>query len=316
MGPDTGVTKQSDACTGDARPTLGVVAISYNEAQDLPWFMSHLEPWVDEIVIVDDGSTDDTAAIAAQAGRKVKLISDPRRKGEFFSHQRNKGIDAATSEWLLHMDIDERVPPELAKELLSAITDDKCDALRYRRLNFFLHRPMHGGGWRDWNQVHLARRHVLRFQGMYHERVALNTTDDRIGQLQHEMLHLNDASYQERLHKSDRYLEEIVSRLRAGKREITVRRLLFAPVKEFLTKYFLKQGFRDGTMGLIWALHAATALFRAHVLAWDERNSIPREKLEQGLSSQWKEADPLKHSSEEPNGHRKSLVRIMPGETQ
>src|SRR2546428_14092308 len=96
------------------RPTLGVVAISHNEETDMPGFLEHLLPWVDEIVIVDDGSTDETIQIARAAGPKVKIISSPRQPGEYYSHQRNKGIDAATSDWLLHMDIVERVTPELA----------------------------------------------------------------------------------------------------------------------------------------------------------------------------------------------------------
>ena len=60
---------------GKSEPTLGVVAIAYNEEQDLPGFLDHLLPWVDEIVIVDDGSTDRTAEIAASAGGKVNFTA-------------------------------------------------------------------------------------------------------------------------------------------------------------------------------------------------------------------------------------------------
>jgi len=139
-------TKKENKVTSS---TLGVVAISYNEERDLEGFISHLLPWVDEIVIIDDGSTDRTAEIAMAQTPKVNFIISPRNAGEFFSHQRNKGIAATSCDWLLHMDIDERVPPELAKEIMAAVRDESIEAYRYRRLNYFLHRPMQSGGWQD-----------------------------------------------------------------------------------------------------------------------------------------------------------------------
>src|SRR5438105_3705605 len=157
-----------DASIPKAGPTLGVVAIAHNEECDLPAFLEHLLPWVDEIVIVDDGSTDGTERLARSAGAKVKFITAPRRPGEYYSHQRNKGIDAAMSDWLLHMDIDERVTPELAEEITASIRDPLRDGYRFRRLDFSLHRPMRKL-WRRWNLIHLARRAKFRFGGKMHE---------------------------------------------------------------------------------------------------------------------------------------------------
>jgi len=152
------------------RVSLGVVAISYNEQEDMPGFLSNLIDWVDEIILVDDGSSDETEAICAAAGPKVKFLRQPREEGEYFSDQRNKGIAAASSEWLLHMDVDERVSKELAAEILIAIQNPDYDGFRYRRLNHFMHRPMYGGGWQDWNLIHLARRKLFHFGGMLAQR--------------------------------------------------------------------------------------------------------------------------------------------------
>ncbi len=262
------------------RPTLGVVAISYNEEQDLPRFIEHLLPWVDEIIIVDDGSTDRTAEIAAAGGEKVKFIVAPREKDEFYSHQRNKGIAAANSEWLLHMDIDERLPTELAKEVCLAIQDPNKDGFRYRRLNYFLHRPMRGGSWQDWNQIHLARRSKFHFEGMFHETCCLDAAEGRVGQLTTRMHHLNDCSFFDRLRKSNQYLEEVVEGLKSRGCRAGYFSLLWAPSKEFVKKYFFKLGFRDGVPGLISAIHSATAIFRAYAVLWEQQNQIDRAHLE------------------------------------
>lgn len=272
-----------------SRPTLGVVAISYNEEEDLPGFLDNLLPWVDEIVIVDDGSSDSTPMIAASGKERVRFLLSPRKEGEFYSHQRNKGIAASKSDWLLHMDIDERVPVELAKEILSAIGSQDYDAYRYRRLNYFLHRPMKGGGWQDWNLVHLARRDIFHFEGMYHERCLVDVPDERIGQLVHKMHHLNDRSFRERMRKSETYLAEVVDGIRKNNKKVKSFDLIFNPFMEFIKKYIYKKGFLDGAPGIISSLHSASAVFRAYSVVWDEQNRIERKELELFLKKNWAE---------------------------
>lgn len=271
----------------NGKRTLGVVAICYNEAEDLPGFLDNLLPWVDEIVLVDDGSKDATPTLAAAAGTKVKFLAQPRQEGEYYAQQRNKGIDQAESDWLLHMDIDERVTPQLAKEIRQAINASQYRAYRFRRLNFFLHRPMQGGGWSDWNLVHLAQREVLRFRGMYHEGIDLQVDQSEIGQLHEKMWHLNDDSYLERLRKSANYQSEVAERIRQQKGRLGFHAIWLSFVKEFAYKYFYKKGFRDGTAGLISAFHSASASFRAMALVWDEQNRIPRQQLEREMQERW-----------------------------
>ena len=274
----------------ETRPTLGVVAISFNEERDLPGFLDHLLPWVDEIVIVDDGSTDRTAEIAAAAGDQVRFLVSPRKDGEYYSDQRNKGIAAATSEWLLHMDIDERVTPELATEIVTAIQDPTKDGYRFRRLNFFLHRPMKGGGLQNWNLIHLARRTLFRFGGKMHETCLLDAPEERVGQLHHRIWHLNEIDYEKRLRKSWTYAaikcEDI---LESGYR---VRRydLVLRPFTSAITNYFWHGGYRDGFMGVLWALHCFDSIFRSYALAWDAQNRVSRESLDEDVRQLWKTA--------------------------
>lgn len=265
--------------------TLSVVAIAYNEATDLPGFLKNTARFADEVVIVDDGSTDGTVEMARAAGARV--IVSPRGPGEYFSHQRNKGIDAATGDWLLHMDIDERVPPALAAEISRAIKAN-CDAYYLRRTNHFLHRPMRGGGFDTWREIHLARREVLRFSGLFHENTEVDAPPERIGEIKTPIAHLNEATFAERLVKSDRYLEELIvaARRRGPFGAFGIAR---AFAFTFAKRYLVQRGFLDGTAGLIFALHAGTAAFRAHALVWDEGTRTPRAELEDKLAALWDE---------------------------
>lgn len=268
-------------------PSLGVVAISYNEQQDIVGFLDNLIGWVDEVVVVDDGSTDNTEALCLKAGPKVRFVSAPRLDGEYFSDQRNKGIDAAQSDWLLHMDIDERVPSELAHEVLLAIRNSSFDGYRFRRRNYFMQRPMKGGGWQHWNHLHLARRSLFRFGGMFHESYEIDCAPERIGQLEHLMTHLNEVDFEKRLRKSAVYLEEVVADIERRGTKITATRILFAPLKEFVKKYLLQGGFRDGTPGLISAMHSSTSIFRGYSVVWDRQNRLRREDVEARLKAEF-----------------------------
>ena len=270
------------------RPTIGVVAISRNEAQDLPVFISHLEAWVDEIIVVDDGSMDDTVNILKKAVSKVTLVRHLMEPESGFAGQRNRGIKEARSDWLLHMDIDERVPPSLASEILAAISNDQYDAYRYRRLNFFLHRPMEAGGFQDWNNPQLARRGFHHFENAVHEACIIKNAPRSIGQLKSQMWHLNDESYKERMEKSFVYCQN--QRKRLVQRGIKIRwyHLFFLPVFELLRKFLLKRGYRDRTPGLLFALHSACAMFRACALVWDEQNKMNRSDIENQLLDMWR----------------------------
>lgn len=271
------------------RATLGVIAISYNEEKDMPGFLENFLPWVDEIVIVDDGSTDKTRELAEVGGARVRFISSPRNEGEYYSDQRNKGINAATSDWLLHLDIDERASAGLAQEMMTAIAAGRCDAYRYRRRNYFLNRQMKGGGWADWNQVHLAKREILRFGGMFHETVELSSDSSRVGQLDNEMLHINDENYAERLQKSGNYQSEVKKWVSDNEGRVGAVKIIWSFVREFLVKYFAKRGFLDGVPGLIWAFHSANAAFRARALVWDEQNRVKRADLEAEIKQTWED---------------------------
>jgi glycosyltransferase involved in cell wall biosynthesis len=259
--------------TSDPGVTLSAVAIMRNEALNLPGLIANVRGVANELVLVDDGSTDESLAIAAAAAPFVRVIDHPMQPETGFAGQRNAGIEAAQGAWLLHMDCDERLTPELAGEIRQAIAQTSVNGLRYRRLNHFLNRPMRHGGWDSWNNPQLARKGRHRFENILHERCVI---DGAIGQLRSRMIHLNEDSFAKRLSKSGKYVELEVELARAAGRRTSAPAILARPAFEFVKKYVLKLGFLDGVPGLIAALHSATARFRIEALLWDEQNRIPR----------------------------------------
>ena len=266
-------------------PTLGVVAICRNEQRDLGGFLEHLLPWVDEIVLVDDGSTDDTLKIARSAGPKVSVVSSPRLPGEYFSHQRNKGIQAARSDWLLHMDIDERVTPELRKEIEEGIRRSDVDGFRFHRQNFFLHRQIRGGGWQLHSYLHVARREQFAFGGKIHEECRLSSTPNRVKRLQSLMWHFNEDCYEKRRRKSLFYTTVEAETLLQKNVRVGLWHLMIVPFLVFIKRYILLLGFRDGIAGWILAFEGMASTFDAYAIAWDQQNRIAREEIESSFHS-------------------------------
>lgn len=271
--------------TIDKKSTIGVVAICYNEETDLPWFLKNVLPWSDEVVLVDSRSTDNTAEIAKNAGDKVVFLEQKMTETGGFARQRNLGIQTCTCDWIINMDIDERVTPEFVNEVKSKIFNTSLNAFRYRRLNFFTHRPMKAGGWTRWNYPQLARKGFHEFTNNLHEECKIQGGRNSIGQLNTKIWHLNDESYSERLSKSFRYAQ-IEAENRKGK-VISFSKILISPVIEFIKKYIVLRGFLDGTPGLISAIHAADSIFRTNALLWDEQNQIPRKDLENRIKKIW-----------------------------
>jgi glycosyltransferase involved in cell wall biosynthesis len=251
-----------------------------NEAANLPGLLDNLSGRVSELVLVDDGSTDDSVEIARRAGGWVRIVSHRMDEVQGFAGQRNIGLAAATGDWVLHMDCDERVPDDLFDEIARALPDTGLNAFRYRRLNYFLHRPMRYGGWASWNRPQLARRGTHRFEGRIHEACIVDGGDEAIGQLSAMMHHLNDPDLAYRFSKSARYVEMEADKLRETGRRIGIADLTLAPAMVWLKKYILQRGLLDGIPGLIAANHSATSEFRTRALVWDWQNRIDRGELE------------------------------------
>jgi glycosyltransferase involved in cell wall biosynthesis len=242
---------------------LSAIIITRNEAANLPDCLASLS-FCDEIVVVDQASADDTAAIAAKAGARV--VERPHFTG--FGRQKQAALDEATGDWVFSIDADERVPDALAREIRVAIARGQHAGYRINRRTFFLGRYLKHGGWYPDPVLRLARRDAARFTpDAVHERLDVKGS---VGDLANDMLHMSYRSIDDVLTKQRRYalLSAKVRRERGAPGG-----LFAALVRSFFTFvkcYIFQLGFLDGAHGLVAARARAQETFwRYLAVGWE-----------------------------------------------
>jgi glycosyltransferase involved in cell wall biosynthesis len=239
---------------------LTAIVLARNEERDLGRCLEALQ-WVDQLLVVDDHSTDGTEDVARRHGAEVV-----RRGLERFDEQRNFALGLARHEWVLFVDADEVVPPELAREIRGVLSAPRASVYALRRRNWFLGRPMRHGSWKNDVQPKLGRADAGRWRNEVHETWLFPEEPILLGA---PLEHIGDLSYAERLLKSNRYSTLMAERLYAAGTRPGHVRMFFRPLWCCLKNYVLKQGFRDGRHGLIWALHVFLAEFAIEVKLWE-----------------------------------------------
>jgi len=217
----------------------------------------------DEIVIVDDNSTDETLAFAKKF--PVKVFS---RQLDNFAAQRNFAISKATMPWVLFLDSDERVPLKLLHEIKTAISVDTYSAYRMKRLNYFFHHAVkHGGYWPDWQTRLFKLKDFAKFTGSVHETPHFS---GRLGSLENHLTHFSHQNLAEGLEKSLIWTKkEAEEFIKAHHPPITWWRIVKVMVWEFCFRYFKKLGLLDGYVGFIESLIQAINRFFVYQQIWE-----------------------------------------------
>lgn len=240
--------------------------ITKNEEANLPRALESVR-WADEVVIVDSGSTDATLEIARKAGAKV--FEEPW-KG--YSGQKNSAIAHATGEWILSLDADEEVSPELAEEIGRLLADEPaCCAYRIPRRNHFLGKALgHGGYWPD-PKPRLFRAGAARFE----ERPVHETlkADGPAGRLKAPLLHYCYPTLDEYIEHMNRYSSEGARLLaQSGRASKSLPAFLWNailnPAATFVYNYIFRLGFLDGREGLLMHLNHSVYIHWKFVKAW------------------------------------------------
>ncbi len=256
--------------------------IAKDEARNLRWALPCLE-WCDEVVVVDNGSTDGSGALARRLGAKV-VDSDISND---FSSLRNVGVNSLDRvDWVLHLDCDMRVTSELRTEISTWMARPDLgmvDAFAYPVENYFLNRRIRFGDWgkpspRPW----LVRIGHAWMKRSLHERVDVDSA--RIEVLGAPVLHITDSAVRVRLEKSLRYSTMRAAELQENATSTSLLSGLVRASYAAGRSYFLRLGFLDGRPGGIIALQTFHAVWCVYAMAGDDSDfERTRESLEQKL---------------------------------
>ena len=236
--------------------SLSVVVITRNEAANLPACLASV-PFADEIVVLDSGSTDETTAIARACGARVSESAN----WPGFGPQKNRALALATGDWVLSLDADERVTPQLAQQIRTAIASGAADAYEIPRLTRFCGRWIHHCGWTPDHVLRLFRRAHARFSDdLVHERV-LTELGTRKGRLTTPLLHESYPTPAHYWRKLEAYSQAWARQQHVRGRRTSMARAGAAGVVAFLRSYLLRLGFLDGAMGFAVCTMQAQAAF-------------------------------------------------------
>jgi len=238
---------------------ISATIVTLNEERNIARAIKSLT-CADEIVIVDSGSTDRTREIAADLGARV--IEEPWRG---YAAQKNFATCSAAHDWILSLDADEQLTPELAAEIAALKnTSSPCDGYSFPRLAQYLGRWIHHSGWYPDRKVRLYDRRKGKWVGDYvHESVQV---EGSVGELQSNLLHFTCASLSEHLRTLDRYTTLAAKEVT---RPVSFYRLVSGPPWTFIRAYVLQRGFLDGIHGLIIAVMASLYTFLKYAKAYE-----------------------------------------------
>ena len=256
--------------------TLSVIVITRNEAHNLHDCLQSVQGLAHEVVVVDSNSTDATRDIALQHGAVVVQPAD----WPGFGPQKQRALDLATSDWVLSLDADERVTPELAQEIRAVLQADKQAANNMQgdtfqptraayqmpRLSWYCGKFIHHSGWQPDHVLRLFPRTQAKFSNdLVHERVI---SELPLKTLRNHLLHYSYLNISQVLSKTDAYSTASAQQAFAKGKRATVAGALGHGAWAFFRTYVIRAGFLDGAHGLALAISNAEASYYKYLKLW------------------------------------------------
>ena len=240
-----------------APDTLTIVIVAKNEARNIRDCVASAS-FADEVLVLDSNSTDDTVALAEEAGARVVRTDWPG-----YGPQVARGFSLATGQWVLSLDADERISVELRDEVLEAIRAATRDGYRIPRLSEFCGKFIRHSGWRPDYTLRLGRRAASGFTD--HFLHAHMTVAGSVGDLKSSIIHYSYPDVHDVLEKLDRYSSGHARDMLARSKPASVPRAVLHGFFAFLRTYVLRLGFLDGAHGLMLAIYNAEYTYYKYI---------------------------------------------------
>ncbi len=247
--------------------TISVCVITFNEEHNISECLKSVQ-WADEIIVVDSFSTDKTVELAREFTDRVM-----QREWPGHVEQKNFALDQAGCDWILCVDADERVSPELAAEIQDILRDSDRSETGYTvpRKTYYLSRWIKHGGWYPDRKLRLVRRGKAKWDGTDpHDHLY---AQGPVGELKGDLIHRTYRDISDHLKTIDTFTSIAARELLAAGKGRAFFSMILRPPARFLKMYLLQLGFMDGMAGLLVAVLGSYYVFLKYAKLWELQRS-------------------------------------------
>jgi glycosyltransferase involved in cell wall biosynthesis len=260
---------------------ISVAILTYNEEVNIKACLESVS-WADEVILVDEKSGDATVKIAKKYTSKIFLVNHGSASGlthdTMFHKHKQIALEKCTGDWIFQIDADERISPELAKEIKEAVDSPIYNGFQVPRRNIIFGKWIEHTGWYPDYQVKLFRKGKGRYAcKTVHEQIEI---DGEIGVLTQDLIHSHYISVSQFIDRMNRYTTNDANFILGKNESVSWTDAVKFPVDEFLKRFFFLEGYRDGLHGLV--LSGFQALNRLVVFAkiWEKQGFWKKENPE------------------------------------
>ena len=247
------------------KTTIGALVLTYNEEDRIEDCLRSIE-WVDEIVVIDSFSEDETLNICNKYTKKIY-----QRKFDDFATQRNYGLQKIETDWILILDADERVTEDLSSEIIRKINSPNFQAYEVPRKNIFMGEWLKCCGLYPDYTMRLFKNDDIEYENKVHEGI---NYDGNIGKLDNDLIHHTYRNLSHYSYKMNHYADlSARDKFKDGKKT-TIFYVLLRPIFDFIQMYILQRGFTGGAPGLIYSIIHSYYTFLKYARLWEQRRGL------------------------------------------